>query len=203
MNKDQFLEIVATRREGRNLEFKRSMPWDTAEWMAKLMKSVLAFSNVRDGGRIIIGVEELDGGEFQFAGMNEEHFATYNQDDVDSEVARHADPYARLSLKKVMVDEKKFIVLEIEGFDEMPVICKRNGAGNLRAGAIYTRPYGKAETVEVPSQTELREILELATDMAARKLIARMQRTGVLNVTQARSAPNVDDQYNQQLLDLE
>jgi predicted HTH transcriptional regulator len=203
MNKDQFLEIVATGREGRNLEFKRSMPWDTTEWKTKLVKSVLAFSNVRDGGRIIIGVEERDGGEFQFTGMTDEHFATYNQDDVDSEVAKYADPYARLSVNKVPVDERKFVVLEIEEFGEMPVICKRNGASNLRTGAIYTRPYGKAETVEVPSQTELREILELATDMAARKLIATMQRIGVVNVPQTPPAPNVDDQYNHQLLDLE
>lgn len=177
------------------------MPWNTAEWKAKLVKSILAFANVRDGGSIVIGVAELDGGDFDFTGMEEEHFATYSQDDVDSEVAKFADPYVKLSLHKVTVDEKKYNLLQVEEFGEIPVVCKRDGPCNLRKGAVFTRAYGKAETVEVPSQTEMREILDVATEKAIRKLLATMYRVGALNPPLP--PPSADERYGQQRSDLE
>lgn len=201
MNTEQFRELIATRREGRNLEFKQSMPWSSAEWKAKLVKSVLAFSNVRDGGNIVIGIEESNTGEFVLAGMPEEHHSGYNQDDVDSEVAIFADPYAKCTVHKLIVDGTRFVVLDVEEFLEVPVICKKDGVNNLRKGAVYTRAYGKAETIIVPSQTEMREILEVATDKTTRKFLERAQRVGLLSTLPP--LPSADERYDEQLEDLQ
>jgi predicted HTH transcriptional regulator len=203
MTREQFLEIVAVLQEGRNLEFKQSTPWTTKEWKAKIAKTVLGFSNVRDGGNIVIGVEKNPNGIFELKGMEEEHFASYDEDHVASVVATYADPYAKLAVHKLIVDEKRFVVIRTQEFDEVPVICKQDFQGVLRKGAIYTRSHRIAETVEVPTQTEMREIIELATDKETRKFIERMRRVGALNFPVAPPATNVDDQFDQQLLDLE
>ena len=53
------------------------------------------------------------------------------------------------------------------------VAFKKDGLKNLRKGAIFTRTRRHPETIEVPSQTEMREILELAVDKNMRKLTKR------------------------------
>ncbi len=59
MDKDQFIELTQLAKEVRNLEFKRSTPWDSSEFKAKIVKSILAFSNVRDGGAIVEGENKV------------------------------------------------------------------------------------------------------------------------------------------------
>ena len=179
MDKNRFLELTQLGKEGRNLEFKRSTPWETPEFKAKIAKSVLAFSNVRDGGAIVIGVDQQGDGAFQFAGVSPEHLATYTEDELSSYVSEFAHPYAKLTLERAEVDGKVFLIILIHEFDEIPVICKRDGPSNLRKGAIYTRPYRMPENSEVPTQTELREILDIAVEKGIRKYFERQLRLGI------------------------
>ena len=189
MDEKNFLEIIQVGKEGRNLEFKRSMPWETAEFKARITKSVLAFSNVRDGGHIIIGVEQQEGGIFSFNGMEEAHISTYIEDEVVSVISEYADPYVRLQIDKVVSKDNKYIVITVFEFDEMPVLCKRDGLCKLRKGAIYTRTHRMAESAEVPSQTELREILDMATEKNIRKYWETQARVGLVIQQQ----PRIDD----------
>lgn len=200
MTKAQFLEIIAELKERRNVEFKQSTPWGSPEWRAKIAKSVLALSNVRDGGWVIIGIRRKKDGSHQLEGMEAAHLATYVEDTLNSTVAEYADPYARLSLDKVNVDGKDYVVIRVEESDEIPVICKKAFPKELRKGAIYTRSYRIPETVEVPTQSEMREILERATDKAAGKFIQRMARAGIVKFTVV--APRDEDQFERQLRDL-
>lgn len=58
-------------REQRNLEFKELLEWDQPQHRAKVEKSVLGMSNGRDGGVLVVGVEDdgsysrLVGGGYQ------------------------------------------------------------------------------------------------------------------------------------------
>jgi predicted HTH transcriptional regulator len=61
MSQEEYRSIIYAGSEDRNREYKRSFPWERSSHgtaMAKVTKSILAMSNVRDGGHIVIGVEE-------------------------------------------------------------------------------------------------------------------------------------------------
>ncbi len=176
----QYLEFL---QEGRNVDYKESTAWNDNEFKAKITKSILGFSNVRDGGVIIFGVKEQADGSFTKEGVSKEHYDTYNFDDLTSHISNFADPYVRLELYKEELEGGNYILIRIFEFDELPVICKRaytpaSGA-ILRCGAIYTRSYGKPQTIEVPSQTEMREILDMATEKKVRKFIETSERVGM------------------------
>lgn len=178
MNEADFRQILARGQEGRHVEFKKSVSWDRGDFKWKIVKTVLAFSNVRDGGAIIIGVEETADG-FRFTGITDEHRATYDEDDIREKVATRADPYATCRLED-HTDEagNQYAVIDVDQFDELPVICKRDGPCNLFEGAIYTRSYRMPESVPVPSQTEMRRILDMAVEEQLRRHYQRQERVG-------------------------
>lgn len=177
MNIENFESIVELGRERRNIEFKSSNPWTDPEFKAKLVKSVLAFTNVRDGGWIIIGVSQ-NGDSFSFDGMKEEDIATYGEETMASVFAEYADPFVRVNLDTIEYEEKTFLVITVKEFVSIPVICKRDGTANLRRGAIYTRTHRIPESAEVPSQTEMREILDMATEKKIREYLLMRERSG-------------------------
>jgi len=200
MNNKEFLGIIELGRESRNLEFKGSAAWTDADFRAKLIKTSLAFSNVRDGGMIVIGVEESEEGSFSFDGVEPAHLDTFSPDDVASQVAQYADPYAKVQVERIENEQKVFVVIQTEEFDEMPVVCKKDGRCNLRRGAIYTRSRRMPETVEVPSQTEMREILEMATEKRVRKLLEMQERLKLPPFSSP--GPTDDDRFDAQIAEL-
>lgn len=176
----QFLEYLS---EERNMEYKQSTPWNEREFQAKITKTILALSNIRDGGHILIGISESNIGNFEKVGVIDEHFITYNRDDLSSYISNYADPYVRFELYKDEIDGFKYVMIRVFEFDEVPVVCKKehnfNGRVILRKGATYTRSYGKPETIEVPSQNEMREILDMATEKKVRRFMETSKRVGV------------------------
>lgn len=178
MNQANLQEILARGQEGRHVEFKASTAWDDDEFRWKIVKSVLAFSNVRDGGAIIIGVEETDDG-FEPTGITDAHLATYDEDDVQELVDTRADPYANCRLEEhTGPDGNRYLVVDVEQFDQLPVVCARNGPQGLYEGRIYTRTHRMPESAPVPSQTEMREILNIAVDSQLRRYYERQERIG-------------------------
>lgn len=195
MDASEFQEIEQLGKEGRSLEFKQSTPWGESRFKAKIAKSILAFTNVRDGGRIIVGVEQKDDGGFDFKGMTTEHLATWNYDDLASNVSEFADPFVDFSLERVPYNSKTFLVITIHEFRDLPVICKKDYASLLRRGAIYTRTYRIPESAEVPSQTELREILDVAIEKGTRALLRTASRVGLT----VPSGPSDSELFDEQL----
>lgn len=177
MDADSLQELLAGSRETRNIEFKRSMLW--SKLRGKLVRSILAMTNTRDGGTIVIGVRQEKSG-FVFEGATDADLASYKEDDIAAFVASYADPYVRLHYEAVQLDDgRKFGVITVFEFDEIPVICRQSGE-EVRQGAIYVRGNRIPESVEVPSQTELREILELALEKGFRKRLAFLGRVGAI-----------------------
>ena len=66
----------------------------------------------------------------------------------------------------------KYHAAGIGEFTQLPVVCKKNGK-DLKRGDIFTRSRRKYETARVGSQTEMREILDLAVDKEIRRLRSR------------------------------
>ncbi|PJZ59459.1 helix-turn-helix domain-containing protein [Leptospira adleri] len=163
-------------RESRAVEFKRSENWDSLK--AKIVKSSMAMSNLSDGGLIIIGIDE-DNKKYQRGGLKSDHLASYSYDIVLSYINSYAEPH--ISLNYHLVEDpdnelKKFIVLDILSFSLVPTICAKDGIENLRKGAIYIRSTRIPETAEIRSYSEMRELIDLATERSIRKFLGQMQR---------------------------
>ena len=125
----------------------------------------------------MVGVGEPSPGLFIPEGMTSVDLATYDPDQIQEAINQHADPYVRSEVHRILVDGKEFVAIVVHEFDEVPVICKKDGR-ELRCGAVYTRSYQKPETCEVRSQTEMREILELAVDKGVKGFVRRMYSAG-------------------------
>lgn len=172
----ELVDLIELGRENRSLEYKESRSWN--ELKDKIAKTALDMANVRDGGTIVIGVSQRSG-RLTLQGMSQADIATYNEDEVQAYVNRFADPYVRLEIYPVPRHGQEFIAIVVHEFDEFPVVCKKNGVG-LRQGSVYTRSYRMPETCEVPSQTEMREIIDMATDKGVRRFLERSRRAGLL-----------------------
>lgn len=84
-----------------------------------------------------------------------------------------------LSTEIGCVAGKIFVAIQVAPFDQLLVVSRKDGEG-LKKGAIYTRATAMNESVPVPGQSEMREILERAADIQLQRLIERLQRAGIL-----------------------
>lgn len=72
------------------------------------------------------------------------------------------------------------MVLDIEEFPDIPVLCKRDYDNVLRSGACYVRSRRKPETSEIPTQTDMRELLDLASSKAVVRRLTEYRRMGLI-----------------------
>ena len=192
-------DLVTHGREERNLEYKASFAWGKGgePLRSRVIKTCLALANLRDGGAVVVGVVEDPQGTFTPVGVEGHHLKTYLQDPIQENINQHADPFIDVTVATVQLEGKAFVVLQVRPFDQVPVICKKNGIENLRGGAIYTRARKKHETIEVPSQTEMREILDRATENGVQRWVEIGLHSGAIKI----GGPVADaaEQFNEQL----
>ncbi len=93
------------------------------------------------------------------------------------------------------------MVLYIAEFDDIPILCKKDYPDVLRKGACYVRPRRKPETTEIPTQEDMRDLLELAAEKRLRKHLEQTKRAGGLTVPfqTERIVPSSPAQYDRQL----
>ena len=191
---ETLFELIYHGREERNLEYKRSMSWAEPATKAKLSKSVMAMANLPDGGSVVIGVEK-QGENYDPKGMEPADVESFRQDDVMEYInEKFADPYVELKVTPVNDNDKRFVVIQVEEFNLLPVVCKNNGLEGLRRGALFTRSRVKYETAPVRSETEMREILYLAVD----KEIRQLRRRGLLTYGEVTMPSEADRQAFEQ-----
>jgi hypothetical protein len=171
------------------------MSWNDTNTKAKITKIILAMSNIRDGGYLVLGFNQ-DGDTFVPTGVVQSDLSSFNYDHVRSHVAEYADPYVEFSMEIVKDEEQKksFLVFTVKEFAEIPVICAKNGLENLEEGAVYTRSRRIPESVKVPTQSEMREIVDMAIEKGLRKYIETSRRAG-LEI----QATTKEDEYDEEL----
>jgi hypothetical protein len=144
-------------------------------------------SNIRNGGMMIIGINE-NCGKLDRTGMTmtTEHVNSFDYDKISAFVASYADPHVRFFLRRVTLESKIFIVISINEFDRVTVLCKKNfeinGKTQLRLGKLYTRTWRMPETVEVSTSDDLREIVELATEKGVAKFAELVSKSGLTSI---------------------
>jgi hypothetical protein len=88
----------------------------------------------------------------------------------------------------VNYESGSFVALKFHEFDDVPILCARDYNRDkdtvVRKGACYVRSRHKPETSEIPSQSEMRDLLELATEKRLRLYVTTARRAGLdLDVT--------------------
>jgi hypothetical protein len=78
-------------------------------------------------------------------------------------------------------NDKTFLVIEVREFEETPFVCRKDGPpkSDLRRGALYIRPPGVAQTTEIRTAEDLQDLLTLAAEKRAQRMIEMAQRIGL------------------------
>lgn len=176
------LDLIFHGSEERNLEYKTSMNWNDVATKSKVTRTAMSMANIKDGGILVFGVDEVSPGRFEARGMSAEDARSFQLDNVMDSVNKYADPFVELNVQTIEYQARVFVLIQVAEFEELPVVCKKSGV-NLRRGEIYTRSRRKNESVPVSSQTEMREILEMSFDKRMRRYREQFFRWGILQPT--------------------
>lgn len=199
MTDQEFAELLTITRERFGIECKGPGPLTDRQLLAQVVRAALGMANRRDGGIIIVGMED-NGSVLKPVGIIDTDLATWKFDQVADRIAEYADPYISFELESRFHEGKTYVVINVHEFEEIPVLCKKDYQGILRRGACYVRTRRKPETTEIPSQAEMRDLLDLANEKGVRKFVTQAQAAG-LDISGA-EPPTDQELYDQQLGDL-
>jgi predicted HTH transcriptional regulator len=178
MTNDEFQALLALGYEQRGAEFKGPGSLTDSHFAAKVTRAVLAMANRRGGGRIIIGVEDKKSA-LKAVGLTDSQLRSWKHDDIADKLATYADPYVSFDQEEFEFEGQKLVILRVHEFEEIPVLCKRQFDTVLRKGACYVRSVNKAESAEVATQEDMRELIELATEKRLRRFVAQARAAGL------------------------
>lgn len=184
MTAQELEEKLEGATETQTVEFKNSCDWN----IRTFAKDILALSNVRDGGHIIIGVED---GSFNRRGVTNAQKETYKIDVMKDQMTAFADPHVNFTLDFPRDrDGKEYAVIRVFQFEEVPVICRKDSA-DTKVGMLYYRNKNRrAESAPISNSYDMRDIIQLAT-------IRMMQRKVELGFTVTASVKKkLDDELN-------
>lgn len=185
MDERELVDLLRLGHEIPGVEFKGPGPRTDRLLFAKVVRAVLGMANRRSGGHVIVGVEDSD--PMNSTGMTTEDLTTWTFDEVSEQVGAYADPFVDLRLEHRSVELLKgvasLVVVEVEEFAYVPILCKKDynhqQKTSLRNGGCYIRRRGQAETIEIPNHSEMRELLDLATEKGIRRFNEMAARSGL------------------------
>ena len=201
MTDEEFAQIMGLSHEIRGLEFKGPGRSTDRRLFAQVVKAVLGMANRRDGGLVVIGVEDL-GDTLHPVGLDDAQLATWNYDDVADRIAIYADPSVSFDIEVREYNGPSYVVIHVEEFADVPVLCKRAYDDVLRDGACYVRPRRKPETTDIPTYADMRDLLDLAIEKGVRRLLAQAQRVGLAVPPEITVVATDQELFDEQLGDL-
>ncbi|PIR19991.1 MAG: hypothetical protein COV45_08435 [Deltaproteobacteria bacterium CG11_big_fil_rev_8_21_14_0_20_47_16] len=156
-------QLLGIKAETQNLDFKLNLNWKNASKRARLeiVKDVLSIANVQDGGHIVVGVDDST---YEPVGVDSETFASFDVTSFNQFLQSYADPVFSCHIHKIGEDkERKFVIIDIPEFQEIPIIAKQDGHdsdGNqiIKSGQVYYRTE-KATCGIISSAQDMRELL--------------------------------------------
>lgn len=156
--------ILAGGHELREFEVKGPGDLQDKAYCAKVARAAMAMGNLRDGGLVCLGIDDTQLAAM-VPGLSAERFAAWSDyDDVHDALGRYSDPAVSFHLTPLTLSNgANVVVLKVSEFEQVPHICKKEYPGTLQKGAAYVRPPGKPQSIAIPSASEMRELLDLAT----------------------------------------
>lgn len=196
-------EIEAALSSGyelRGLELKGPGRRTDRHLFAKVTRAALSMGNLRDGGHVIVGVEDGDP-RAMLPGLGAADLSSWlAYDDVARKLAEYADPPLRFDIAAIDLSSgARVAVIEVFEFSDAPHLCAKDYPEVLRKGALYVRPRKVPETSEVASLVEMRDVIQLATEKALRAYIETAELAGLTLATAPQEPETpVDDKYEAQ-----
>jgi len=172
-------EILQGNAESLNTEFKATFDFNTNVWMReKLIRSIFAMSNTRDGGFIVIGIEEKTDKILNFTGIKDEHLLTFKGDDLKAKVESFSSSSVNYEMGVGSYKGDNYIVVSITEFPVSPIICRRNGEHKdkiLEEGAMYVRTLkDKPSSVKLSNPVDVQDFIDRVAD----KQISNLHKRG-------------------------
>lgn len=115
----------------------------------------------------------------KLTGMEYEHYEKLNYDHIVVEVNKFADPPISFQLHPIEQDGKYFVLIRVPEFDEVPIVCKKSGEQGLKEGAIFSRSKTKPESAIIRSQSEMRELIDIAINKGIKQFYIRVRDSGL------------------------
>lgn len=173
MDIGEFERLIEGGTETQKMDFKESCPWDKDSFA----KDILAFSNVRGGGYIIIGIREIDGG-IERQGISDEHLETYDLETMLDQLSSYADPRIDIALDPVedAKNNKNYLIIIAKEFQDIPVICKKDSRETNKGVIYYRNTDRRPESAPVSNSSDMKDIIDLAA-------VKRMKRYRELGLT--------------------
>ena len=206
MTDQEFAVLLELGAEQRNVEFKGPGSISDKHLVHRVVRAILGMTNRRDGGYVIVGVDEVDGG-LAPVDVDARSITGWTRDTLADKAAPLVDPSVDFDLELRTYQGRRFVLITVREFDETPVFWRanRNDAANkdrvLREGALYIRSRRKPETVEIRTAQEMRDLLDLALRKRLRHFTELLQAAGLT----ATAGPQATDRekFAAQIADLE
>lgn len=178
---DNLIPFIEATGESGNVDAKGPVTWDGGEVSASLTKDILAFANSRDGGVIVIGKQENEDHTFQMTGLSEAQAESFEVTKVATWVNNHCDPAVNLGCHTVEHNDKRFVVITIGEFEELPILCTKDRQSNdnqkflLKRGTLYVRT-ANAESAPLNTSEQLGKLVGLAVTKRSDQLLDLFKR---------------------------
>lgn len=171
LTKAKIQEILQGNAESLNTEFKATFDFNINIWAKeRLIRSVLAMSNTKDGGYVIIGIAEKKDKNLDFTGVKDSHLAIFRLkvEDFKTKIESFSSSPVNYEIGVGSYREKNYIVISVSEFSLNPSICRRNGENKdkiLEEGAIYIRTLkDKPSSVKLSNPVDIQDFLDRITD---------------------------------------
>jgi hypothetical protein len=198
LSQDEIEAALNSGYELRGFELKGPGSRGDIHLFAKVTRAALGIGNLRDGGHVIIGIDDGDPAAMRPGLQGDDLRSWLAFDDIARKLAEYADPPLRFDVVGIdLTSGVTIAVIQVFEFSDIPHLCGKDFPGVLRKGALYVRPRKVPETSEVASSIEMRELLDLATEKALRAYVETGERAGVTLSTTIRApeAPSDDERY--------
>jgi len=173
---------IQHRKEERYLEYKGSMIWTRVDTKVKIARAMMAMSNLRNGGVIVVGMKEIKRGVWEPDIMTEEQVTSFTQDDIAQWVNDYAVPAVQFTVEPFSLNTDKFVIIKVREFNSVPTVCEKQktlrGKEELKEGAIYYRSNSKYESAPISSNEDMRELIALAINKGVARDIEHLRELG-------------------------
>lgn len=169
-------EFLSLNHEVRGIEYKGHGKRDDKSFASKVVRAMLSMANKIDGGYVIVGIRDHD---LHVEGLSTEEVQSWNHNDLSDTISNYADPSIIFRSAIIQYEAKNILIIKVDEFPEIPIICKKDYPGALRKGACYVRSNSKPETSEIPTQEEMRDLINLGVKKGVKKFIDQMEYAGI------------------------
>lgn len=175
---DQLVRELLAQGSESHVDYKSARPAPSEPRpRAEFAKHVIGLSNRKDGGYLLIGVEDST---LVPVGLSDDEVASWDAARIHPWLAAFAAPAPGIQvIRGSLEDGKVLVALRVLPFDQQPLVCTKTVSDTqnkpiTREGALYIRNE-VTQTREVSTEAEMRELLGRAYVKRGERLLQEIK----------------------------